>query len=262
MTAQRYVSDDLTHFVGRSLANEDQRFDLLLKILRAGELRTLRNPDGSQKPGVQTNLGIGWFSERKIHEVASVCFCDIPESDLSIHMKKYSRFGLAFRKSFLLQRGTSPVFYIAMDAITDYKPNVDWAARLIAAGPVSREFFLNSLVSAFYAKRMELFFLLVKQYQASATPEERLSTGVANLLTEIEMLMLGIDREFLSYCVPFQASLSEGHSDNFYMEREWRTIGDIQFNLSDVSRVILPQEWAARFRSAIPEYIAQVSFAD
>src|SRR5665213_765016 len=35
--------------------------------------------------------------------------------------------------------------------------------------------------------------------------------------------------EFLSYCVPFHAALAEADSDNFYMEREWRTIGDVDF---------------------------------
>jgi hypothetical protein len=42
-----------------------------------------------------------------------VCFCDIPEADLGMHIQKYSPFGLAFRKEFLIPKGASPVFYIA-----------------------------------------------------------------------------------------------------------------------------------------------------
>ncbi len=47
---------------------------------------------------------------------ASVCFCDIPIADLAIHIQHYSSFALAFRKEFLIQRGASPVFYVARDA--------------------------------------------------------------------------------------------------------------------------------------------------
>ena len=42
-----------------------------------------------------------------------VCFCDIPEHDLEIHVNKYGKFGLSFRKEFLIGLGASPVFYVA-----------------------------------------------------------------------------------------------------------------------------------------------------
>jgi hypothetical protein len=260
MSIQRYVSNELTHFVGRALEDEQKQFDLLLRILMSGELRALRNPDGSTKPPVETNLGAGRFSERKVHQVAAVCFCDIPVQDLSIHMKKYSRFGLAFHKSFLLSKGATPVFYIANDSIVDYRPQVDWAARDLTAGQYSRAFFLNSFISAFYGKRVELFVLLLKQYQESTPTEEKLNPKITNLLTDIEVLMRGIDREFLSYCVPFCASGIADDENNFYMEREWRSLGDVRFALNDVRRVILPENWAKRFRGAVPDYAGQVDF--
>jgi hypothetical protein len=251
MITQRYVSEELTHFVGRSLGDQEKQFDLLLKILKSGELRTPRNADGSVKPPVKTTLGAGWFSERKVHQVAAVCFCDIPEEDLAIHMKKYSRFGLAFPKPFLLTRGATPVFYIANDAMVEYQPSVDWAAQTMPPGQYSREFFLNSLISAFYAKRLEALFLLVKQDQENTPVEEKLNPPIAKLLMDIEVLMRGIDREFLSYCVPFRASRPADEMDNFYMEREWRALNDIRFAISDVRRVILPEKWAKPFRVAI-----------
>jgi len=39
---QRYVSKELTHFLGRSLANDDERYELLLKILKQGRLKAPR----------------------------------------------------------------------------------------------------------------------------------------------------------------------------------------------------------------------------
>ena len=40
------------------------------------------------------------------------CFCDIPVEDLKIHVKKYSRFGLAFDKNLIVNKGGAPVNYI------------------------------------------------------------------------------------------------------------------------------------------------------
>jgi Putative abortive phage resistance protein AbiGi, antitoxin len=42
-----------------------------------------------------------------------ICFCDIPVTDLAIHMTKYSRFGLSFLKPFLVRKGANPVLYVA-----------------------------------------------------------------------------------------------------------------------------------------------------
>ena len=41
-----------------------------------------------------------------------MCFCDIPVGDLGLHMRKYSPFGLAFKKDFFAEQGALPVFYV------------------------------------------------------------------------------------------------------------------------------------------------------
>ena len=253
MSDQRYVSDELTHFVGRGLRTDEERFNLLLKIVRSGELRTPRNPDGSKKAGMTVNMNTGFFSERLVHEVPMVCFCDIPAGDLSIHMQKYSQFGIAFERPFLIGRGATPVFYIATDSIVHYSPNVDWAARRFSAGPLRRSEYLDDLVQQFHSGIADMHFLLMRP--------DMFDAATYNQLMYILMLMKGIDREFVSYAVPFAAALSERHPDNFYMEREWRTMDDVQFNLAHVCRIILPRNWAPRLRTEIPEYHAQVSFS-
>jgi hypothetical protein len=45
-----------------------------------------------------------------------ICFCDIPVADFSIHVEKYSRFGIGFRKPYLVGKGASPVLYVANTA--------------------------------------------------------------------------------------------------------------------------------------------------
>jgi ribosomal protein L24E len=49
-----------------------------------------------------------------------VCFCDIPIGDLGIHIKKYGQFGLAFKKSFLIERGANPVLYVERNSAVTY----------------------------------------------------------------------------------------------------------------------------------------------
>jgi hypothetical protein len=114
MPTQRYVSPELTHFVGRRLS-EDQQYSLLGNdILKAGWLmhppidgpqpnEVLRGSPlvgGSRTPDVDN-------TEAAYSQV--ICFCDIPVTDLEIHMTKYSRFGLSFLKPFLVDKGANPV---------------------------------------------------------------------------------------------------------------------------------------------------------
>ena len=198
---------------------------------------------------VETTLGVVRFSERKVHRAAAVSFCDIPVQDLSIHMKKYSRFGLAFHKFFLLTKEGNAGFLYGERLDIAYQPQVDWAARDLSAGQYSRAFFLNSFISKFCAKRLELFCLLVRQYQESTPAEEKLNPCITNLLTDIEVLMRGVDREFLSYCVPFGASSIADDEKTFYMEREWRALSDIRFRHRRRST-----------GAAFPDYAGQLDF--
>src|SRR5215207_10047622 len=114
MSTQRYVSPELTHFVGRSLP-EDRQYSLLVdKILKTGWLKTAPWQEEFEVLESQAMVGAG---EPRVDTDAAdaqvVCFCDIPVTDLNLHMNKYSRFGLSFLKPFLISKGASPVMYVA-----------------------------------------------------------------------------------------------------------------------------------------------------
>lgn len=68
--------------------------------------------------------------------------------------------------------------------------------------------------------------------------------------------------EIFSYIKFFDEAKTDQDPTNFYMEREWRVLGKVQFSLEDVSRVILPEKFAKRFRSDVPDYYRQVTFID
>jgi hypothetical protein len=111
--AQHYVSSELSHFVGRGKAEEDQ-YQLLLHILRTGWL-TYGPHDPTQPRTASLDLSRP-ISTDKVIKYQVVCFCDIPDTDLAIHVEKYSKFGLAFKKEFLIERGACPVLYVANES--------------------------------------------------------------------------------------------------------------------------------------------------
>jgi len=217
MTRQRYISDELTHFVGRTLPDDD-RYGLLLKILQEG-LLLAGGPEGrATEDGTAVRIDRGRrLSSNEMINPDMVCFCDIPVSDFAIHTEKYGRFGVAFSKEYLVgEKGAAPVHYVP---------------RGLRTGGHTGEWTFDKM-----GERVE-----------------RLRGTNDLLLTSIELHVWS----FLKF---FDSSKAEDDPDNYYMEREWRTLTNIKFRIEDVERIILPREYGRRFRAAFPSYGGQVSF--
>ena len=222
-----YVSEFLTHFVGRNL-KEERAFDLLCKIIEEGILL----PGGSKEKwagNAMVNFS-GRFSSNELLLPQVVCFCDIPlnKEMLEIHTKKYSKFGLAFEKKWLAKRGANPVFYIAQgSSCTDHRFPNNHPLR----GTNRKDFFdlavgdwLNDLVAK-------------GRYPLHMRREDNLFFWY-----------------FLCYCKFFDETLEKDDPENYYMEREWRTIGQVKFKLNDIKKVILPKAYEGRFRRFISKF--------
>jgi len=211
MATQSYVSKELMHFVGRGQKEEDQ-YGLLVKILKEGLLKS------RIKPGIRAVWGGRNISDESMYIHSMVCFCDIPIGDLSIHMDKYSKFGLSFLKTFLVKKGANPVFYIAN----------------------------NSMI---YTKsRLELFDEMVKRYHDYTIPLRHAENPWIPFF----------DDYILRYIKCYDESLNEDDDNNYYMEREWRILDKVEFNLDDVYRIILPESYSGRFREEFPEYSGKI----
>jgi hypothetical protein len=117
---QKYVSNELTHFVGQGLSYEEQ-FQKLSTILSSGELKSrIRQqnvPPHASVPPYAIFNPFAKFSENEMYFLDMVCFCDIPYEDLGIHINKYSSFGLSFSKDFIVSKGGVPVLYFPKKAI-------------------------------------------------------------------------------------------------------------------------------------------------
>ncbi len=318
---QRYISNDLSHFVGRDLLEDPQaQYERLKAILHEGKLRRPRRSDEQEGTIYAVHVDAeGSISRNEMYFGTAVCFCDIPSADLRIHIGKYGRFGLALPKTFLIRSGASPVFYIARNARTSLHTASLWhdiplgdafeaefAAYLEFVerrSVIERETFSKGLRASMHRSQRigellsELTPLLA---DSSQTPGE----GVTELVSELSQLReeeaadrersrrgfeelealtawaeepigppprtssafeMGQINSFLamhvfSFFKFFDASLEEADPDNYYMEREWRTPGDVEFALDDVRSVFLPEAFAETFASEFPHFRGQRFF--
>lgn len=286
---QNYVSDELTHFVGRSLPNDDARYQLLAQLVRGGVLLDPRYAkkrdvaifhfDIESKDGSVSRDNFypdPYFEVSQQGQIAAndfvhpemVCFCDIPVADLGIHTSKYSRFGLAFEKGFLVRQGANPVHYIARGASS--------RLRLLSPGGEYPDFFAeeeeDGLLSEGQGRALFLDRLKIRTLEII---EAHYATLQAKILeyksgkdnskeTKAELLRL-VDFMMGTFCYihgltkVFDPELPPGAADNFYMEREWRVIGRVKFAATDIARILLPAEHHDRFRRDVPEFSGPIT---
>lgn len=233
MSEQRYVSDELTHFVGRTLGSDDLRYELLVKILTSGWLIA---PGTEDKDGPREDLtrhSYHWSAKLSDSEglfrASAACFCDIPVADFGLHVKKYSRFAVAFKKTFLIAKGAAPVFYVPK------------GVRLHGR---SRAEMLDELKDEL--RRVHPPVPQRAEFTFRPPNRSKMETFAEDIV--------------LAFIKPFDEMKAEDDPDNYYMEREWRTLTSIKFRLADVRRVVIPEAYATRFRENVPMYMGQVTF--
>ena len=244
---QRYISDELTHLVGRGQSTDDQ-YSTLIKILRSGWLtHPPHNPlvEGNIQVNPQAKL-----SENEMYIPQVVCFCDIPTEDLGIHMQKYSPFGLTFSKDFIVEAGGSPVFYVAREA--SVKSSRSLTPEFIELWEKAKT--VDEMKTAFAVQTKGTYFdLIIKDYH-------KLYSVIGPLDPNWEFFRF-LDFQVFSHLVFFDHRLPEDHTENYYFEREWRIVGNLRFSLKDVKRLIIPEKFSKKFRADCPNYYGQISFS-
>ena len=239
MSVQRYVSDELTHFVGRSLSDqpqaEERQYQLFLNILRGGQL-------GTDKTKRISYTNATTLSGNEYYKPNVVCFSDIPVPDLAIHMDKFRRFGLAFKKSFLVAKGANPVFYLPRQAQIETSPGL-----------------LVDLASHFDQRHQMILRLFRNLPTMGDGDMPSLAPELSN--QQVNDLLGFLVFHIFILCKFYDAGLPADDPVNYYMEREWRVFGSLDFGLTDVRRVIFPEEFAKRFRQDLPEYFGEITFS-
>lgn len=189
-------------------------------------------------------IEIDSFKERKINEMFNpkcICFADIPPDELKIHMDKYGDFGIAFHKSFLIEKGANPVFYIEDNSST-YKWNIS-----------SGKYELTKRTNYYQECCSKTIFYFFQQYLRCCKNSEELRDT-----WEILYFLINV----FSHFKVWNNSLEENHPDNYYFEREWRATNNINFQLSDIVMIIIPKTCEKQFKIDFPEYTGEFKFID
>lgn len=247
MVEQRYVSQQLIHFVGRKEPDDDARYALLRRIIKSGWLVSgamARTPIEDLPSRIQQvsygyplNLANIDLNTAFVSDV--VFFADIPQQDLGLHMRKYGRFGLSFTKEYLLTKGGNPVFYIS-------KRSTDQSEG-------------GATFDTLFRRELQNYIDINNSFQAGLRNIGRMYTQNERSQFKIHIFLL---KYFVSFLKFWNHTDDDKKEDNYYMEREWRVFGGFQFAITDVQKIVLPSQYASAFRNDFPDYANELSFAD
>lgn len=262
-----YTSDLLCHFVGRSKSNDEERYELMKTIINENKLiANINNPD---KPEISSQINDSCNEIGEVFDkIDCVCFCDIPDEHLDIHINKYSKFGFGFNKKFIAKQGARPVIYIPQNydiiepSHTSTPKDADGYFNYIRNLTVT----FNTLVSLINQNCPfeTVFKTIEEQIPIVSEFKKTLDTGIlSNFSAGKSHQMIFSETSFiltsLAYIKKFDVTLEENDPNNYYMEREWRSLKNIEFTLNDVDKIYLPDEiYKERFTNDFPEYSGNI----
>jgi hypothetical protein len=190
-----------------------------------------------------------------------VCFCDIPVQDIHLHALKYSPFGLAFSKTFVVGKGGAPVFYLPKGALMRVSKKLDaeeLMATIESGGNLDEDVSLGELFDRILPDLDDLMEKLRKYMKEAHKP----LPGTHPDRNRLHDLRQFLDFRVFSYVKFFDETLADDNPENFYMEREWRVVGNVQFAMGDIARVFIPRAYDERLRRDVPGFYGQVTFVD
>ncbi len=231
----RYTSNVLYHFVGRSHPDDNEaNYEILKKVLLSKCISHPPHNDDWGMVSTRIDLDKSLLTEDLIISTM-VCFCDIPEEHLDIHIQKYGSFGLSIGKDYFIRYGGRPVMYVPLH-------REDWGA--VFGGQT----WIRDVDEAYRGFRKEIFEKLTipKSRRLCSLPTSPAESAMA--INNVLVL------NFLAFLKPFKSELDEKHPENYYMEREWRKHGNLKFNPSEVQQILVAHGFAERIEKDFPEY--------
>lgn len=262
----RYVSNSLGHFVGRSLKTDADRFNLLIKIIGEGQLKA--NLEEPNNPSVSSSWEYSGYRLGEIFQHCDcVCFCDIPDDLLAIHTQKYSKFGIGFDKSFLVNEGARPVTYVPLHCIVRELSSTATPDN----SPTDYFIYLSNLVNTLLPllmltnqsvpieRQIKILMNNAAIKEAVQALDSKIVSAILNGKTHQMLYSLLVAWSTQNaYIKIFDETLAENDPDNYYMEREWRVIKSIKFGLDDIRKIYLPSEiYVKIFKDIFPSYCGE-----
>ena len=239
----RYVSEELFHFVGRSGPNKNEcNWNVLEKVLNNGCVSHFpHNVDWGGKgltADFKKSLANGELIEPQI-----TCYCDVPFDSLRIHCEKYGRFGLSLHRKLLIKHGARPVTYVPMTH-EDQEPS-------------SGRQLLEEIQLHFHKLHNHVAFdPELNKIREQGTTRGQPPNNLNEAICAIDRILV---KDVLAFIKPFDSTLPDNHRDNYYMEREWRKFGNMLFKPGDIIRVVVAKGYKQRVQAEFPDLADKVS---
>lgn len=229
-----YISGELFHFVGYSSPKDDEKnYETLCKVLNASCISYPPHDQSCGKIGYRTEWDQKLNTEKLI--VPNVtCFADIPFHSLSVHIEKYGRFGVALPRHLLIMYGARPVMYFPLRSD-------DW-----------NSFYGQTLLNDIEAIVKGFNDNFFKNQPDKRTESRSLGVPPATSEVAISAMQSMVLKDFLAFIKPFNSELAHDDKFNYYMEREWRKYGNMQFKEDELTKIIVAKDYKERLEKDFP----------
>ena len=230
----KHSTEELFHFVGfRDPNNREKNYKILGDILRERQLKR-KWPGDPRAVSLQFDPRESLKSgELMVSNV--ICFCDIRREDLEIHTSKYGEFGLSFFRGHLIRFGARPVMYIPCD-FEDYLSH--YGRTLI-----------NDILAVYESSNEVVLKELPEREHSRA-----LGHRIQDRNDAMEAMAGVYEKDFMAFVKAYDTTLSERALQNFFMEREWRRFGALDFEPQQVVSVVVAPGYLAQAKNDFPEY--------
>lgn len=242
----QYISPELFHFFGSSAPQDHERNYALLKtVLSTGCISHPPHEVGWGTIGYSLDLSKTLAREDML--IPSVtCYCDIPFEQLGPHLMKYGQFGLSFSRHHLTKVGARPVIYVPC------RPD-DWR------GVFSGHTLLKELKATFQGVHTQ------RLAHTPSSPGVKRSVTLAKppetVLEALEKAENTLALRVLAFVKPYESMLDESDPDYRYSEREWRKLGNLLFEPTDVVRIVVERPFLERAKEELPNFVGQLCSA-
>lgn len=239
----RYISPELFHFFGSSAPHDNERNYALLKtVLSVGCVSHPPHDVGWGTVSYSLDLSKSLAREEMLVPTVT-CYCDIPYEQLGPHMSKYGQFGLSFSRHHLTQVGARPVIYVPC------RPD-DWK------GVFTGHTLLRELKATFEGVREQRAALeLSTEQQSKSITLGQVATSTFEALAKAEHTLA---LRVLAFVKPYESTLDEADPNYYYSEREWRKLGNLVFEPSEVLRVVVSPSFVQRAIDELPDFADRI----
>jgi hypothetical protein len=240
-----YVSTELFHFVGQKtpLAH-DANWKVLSSILKSGCISYPPHDVGWGETRYEVDFGAR-LDEGELIVPEMTCFCDIPVRSLGIHCEKYGCFGISLNRELLVKYGARPVTYFPM--LPDDPGSIIYGKAMLA-----------DFQSVYHALRNYVTFAP----EFAGISKERVLGETKATAEAVSAIGSVFAKDVLAFLKPFDATLAPDDRRNYYMEREWRRLGNMCFESSHVQHVLVARGYATRAKREFPMHRGKISEID